>query len=372
MSFTPDIPPLSDSIWPYETGKAPDTSPPQSFVKFRCFVLCPFDRADLVLNLVDSATKMIENDIGLKTEVYYAGDFSGSGSIHPDIWVHVKQADIVVADLTGFNPNVVYELGVAAAWRPLRTVVLMRDESDGYGAAFDLIPARQRLYSSRERGWINQLVQWLAQDIWGGLSQAPFREKPPISVDLPMHVDFLEGKDELSLWSPGPGHRLLTPNGLEFGSIYHFPFSWLSPSSLRIKNLHVRAKMRFSTRATSAGTTDVPWIGIGLRAQGYLANYQHLVWLAWDGRVMRTGPGKNPDDRDQHQLTQLTDFDPRSLDFWLFDIRMDEEVWSIKVENMDRVDIPLVDLPHVYGAGRLLFRAYQCRALISNILIEEV
>lgn len=367
MSLTPDVPSLSDSIWPYDTGKSPDTSPPQRFDKFRCFVLCPFSRADLVLLLANAAVKKIEEAVGLKIEVYYAGDFSGPGPIHPDIWVHVKQADIVVADLTDFNPNVVYELGVAAAWRPIRAVVLMRDESDERGHVFDLAPARQRLYNSRQKGWSDQLVPGLAQDIWAGLSQVPFREEPDVSATLPVKVDFLAGNDDLSLWSPGPGHRQLTPHGLEFGSLSHFPYSWLSPAGLRLDNVHVSVKMRFSTRLT-----DSCWIGLGLRAQGYLANYQHLVWLHWDGRVMRTGPSMNPVERDEHEMAELQDFDPLSRDFQLFDVEINSKTWSIKVGTMKRIDVPLVDLPYVYGSGRVLLRTYFCRALLGSVLIEEV
>jgi hypothetical protein len=299
---------------------------------------------------------------------FYSLYLLGPGSIHPDIWGHVRQADIVVADLTGFNPNVVYELGVAAAWRPIRSVVMLRDKSDKQKAAFDLIPARQRLYDSRDRGWIDQLTSWLARDIWEGLSQAPFSEEPESSAKLPMDIDFSKGDDDPKLWSPGPGHRRLTANGLEFGSLYQFPYSWLSPAGQRLANVRVRARMRFSTMLD-----DSPcWIGIALRTQGYLANYQHLVWLAEDGRVMRTGPDKNPGSKDEHEIARLANFDPNTDDFKPFDVEMNQTTWSIEVGNMKRVDVPIADLPHVYGSGRVLLRTYRCRALIDNISIEEV
>ena len=37
------------------------------------------------------------------------------GSIVKEIWEQIRQADIIVADLTGYNPNVFYELGIAHA-----------------------------------------------------------------------------------------------------------------------------------------------------------------------------------------------------------------------------------------------------------------
>jgi hypothetical protein len=122
MSIPIDVPSLSDSIWPFDTGRVPDTSPLQRFDKFRCFVICPFARADVVLFFVPLAARQVQYVMQHEIEVAYAGDVAGPGAIHPSIWAHIKQADIIVADLTGHNPNVVYELGAAAAWRPIDTV----------------------------------------------------------------------------------------------------------------------------------------------------------------------------------------------------------------------------------------------------------
>lgn len=267
MSIPIDVPSLSDSIWPFDTGRVPDTSPLQRFDKFRCFVICPFARADVVLFFVRLAARQVQYVMQHEIEVAYAGDVAGPGAIHQSIWAHIKQADIIVADLTGHNPNVVYELGAAAAWRPIDTVVILRDKSDGQDHAFDLAPARQRIYDSRETGWMEHLTQWLALDIWAGLSQAPFRDEPPEPVSLPLEMHFGAGKDYPLMWSPGPGHRRLTPDGLEFGSLFNHPYSWPSPAGLRAANVHVQASMRFGERAA-----DSSWIGVALRAQGYLAN----------------------------------------------------------------------------------------------------
>ena len=146
-----DVPPLSNSIWPYETGKAPDTGPPGHFNKFRCFVLCPIERSDITMFMVRQAAQQLEGPLNHDIECTYAGDVAGPGAIHPDIWGYIRQADILVADVTGYNPNVVYELGVAAAWKPIETVIIIRDESDDQKFVFDLQPARQRIFNSRIR-----------------------------------------------------------------------------------------------------------------------------------------------------------------------------------------------------------------------------
>jgi hypothetical protein len=128
--------------------------PARDFRRLRCFVLCPFARAGTVLPLIEVAATGVQKAMGHEVQVYYAGDLVGSSAIHPDIWTHIAQADIIVADITDHNPNVVYELGVAAARRPQSTVVILRDECDEQGHAFDLHPVRQILYESSSRDWM--------------------------------------------------------------------------------------------------------------------------------------------------------------------------------------------------------------------------
>jgi len=364
MSLIQDVPPLSHSIWPYDTGQAPDTSPPRQFNKFRCFVLCPFARAENILFFVRQAARELEMLIGHHIEVYDADDIGGPRAIHPDIWVHIRQADIVVADVTGYNPNVVYELGVAAAWRPIDTVIIIRDESDEQRFAFDLQPARQRVYDSRIQGWMEKLKDWLVQDMWLCLAKVPFRDEPTQPLSLPFKFSFEDGQDTSALWSPGPGHRRIIQGALEFGSPFYFPYSWLSPVGIRPANVRVQAEMRFTN-------WDRPcWIGVAVRSQGYLANYEHLAWLGNDGIVHRTGPDVEAKGKDEHTLGQLSTFDPSREQFVPFDIRMDDKAWSIRIGDVHQ-EISHTDLPHVFGCGRILFQSACCRAAIKKVQIEE-
>lgn len=366
MKLMKDIPPLSNSIWPYDTGRACDTSPPRQFNKFRCFVLCPFAHADIVMLLVERAGKRVEKLLNHQIEVYYAGNFGGPGAIHPDIWVHIKQADIVVVDATGYNPNVVYELGVAAAWRPIDTVIIIRDKSDERSIAFDLQPARQRIYDSRRLGWSDQLGQWLAEDMLLCLARVPFRDEPAEPVCLPFKFSFQDGRDTRDLWSPGPGHRRINEGALEFGSPLYFPYSWLSPVGIRPTNVRVKAEMRFTDRV------DLCWIGIALRSQGYLANQEHLAWLESTGHAFGTGPAPSAQNRKfEHRLGKVSGFDPSTMEYTCFDVSMDSKAWLIKIGDVHQ-EIPLTKLPHVFGSGRILIQAYKCRAAVRRIEIEEL
>lgn len=365
MSLIQDVPPLSHSIWPYDTDQAPDTSPSRRFNQFQCFVLCPFARAESTMFMVRQAAEKLEGFLNHDIVVYYAGDIGGPRAIHPDIWTHIKQAHIVVADVTGYNPNVVYELGVAAAWRPIDTVIIIRDESDEQGFAFDLHPARQRVYDSRTQDWMKQLKAWLVEDMGLCLARVPFRDEPTQRLALPFEFSFENGQDTSALWSPGPGHRRIIEGTLEFGSPFYFPYSWLSPVGIRPANVRTQAEMRFTYRVEPC------WIGIAVRSQGYLANHEHLAWLGSDGIVYRTGPGMEAKDKDEHSLGKLSTFDPSAEQFLPFDIRMDDKAWFIRIGDVHQ-EIPHTGLPHVFSSGRVLLQAYRCRAAVKKVQIETV
>ena len=58
-----------------------------------------------------------------------ADDIFGPSSIMEDVWSHILKASLIVADVTGRNPNVFYELGMAhTVGRP--TIVIAQDEND--------------------------------------------------------------------------------------------------------------------------------------------------------------------------------------------------------------------------------------------------
>ncbi len=360
-----DIPPASNSIWPFETGKAPDTSLPRQFDRMRCFILCPFTRAEITTFLVKQAANYLKIPLKHDIDVYFAGDISGSRAIHPDIWTHIKQADIIIADLTGYNTNVVFELGVAAAWRLIDSVIILRDESDQQTIAFDLHPVRQILYDSRKIGWIGEVINNLEINMWLCLSQVPFRDEPKKVTKLPLNSKLSDGRDNTYLWSPGPTHRRLTQEGLEFGSPFYFPYSWLSPAGLRISNVSVQAEMSFSDIIDPES-----WIGIALRSQGYMANNEHLVWLKPSGIVMRTGPSVDGTGADEHEVGKLTSLDSTIKKFIPFDIFMNDKVWFIGVGEV-RKEIPITDLIHHFGQGRILFQTYHCRAIVKNVKIRS-
>lgn len=78
-----------------------------------------------------------------------------------DIWQAINAADFVIADITGRNPNVLYELGLAHALaKPV--LILSRDAQD---IPIDLSTRRVILYGHTEREWTAELAGKAAKAI---------------------------------------------------------------------------------------------------------------------------------------------------------------------------------------------------------------
>jgi hypothetical protein len=79
--------------------------------KTLCFVLMPFD--ERFSPIYENILKKVVEEFGLKCK--RADEIFGTKPIIEDIWVYIQKAQILIADLTGRNPNVFYELGLAHA-----------------------------------------------------------------------------------------------------------------------------------------------------------------------------------------------------------------------------------------------------------------
>lgn len=106
----------------------------------RAFIIMPFGEGfDEVFNEL-IAPPLREHGY----EVNRADLSADQGQILRDIISMLKESDIVIADLTGLNPNVMYELGLAHAMF-LNTILITRDISE---LPFDLRPYRAFEYST--------------------------------------------------------------------------------------------------------------------------------------------------------------------------------------------------------------------------------
>ena len=120
-----------------------------------CFVMMPFgDWQDRYYReIYIQAIKEAGLDPVRGDELYH------SGSVVDQIWEQILKAKILVADLTGRNPNVFYELGLAhAAAKPV--VFTAANIED---VPFDLRHLRVIIYDIRDPNWGSKLGQSMAE-----------------------------------------------------------------------------------------------------------------------------------------------------------------------------------------------------------------
>jgi len=109
-----------------------------------CFYLCPFSEpfnsiySDHIIKLLDSE----------KFTVQRADEIFGIQPIIEDIWEGINSASIIIADVTGRNPNVMYEIGMAhTVGKPV--VIITQNIED---VPFDLKHYRCIIYQYTPRG----------------------------------------------------------------------------------------------------------------------------------------------------------------------------------------------------------------------------
>lgn len=108
------------------------------------FVLMPF--AEKFRPIFDDHIKKVIAELQLTIE--RADDFFSTGAIVNDIWTAINNADIIIADCTGRNPNVFYEIGIAHAVGK-ETILLSQSNDD---IPFDLKHLRVIVYEYTPRG----------------------------------------------------------------------------------------------------------------------------------------------------------------------------------------------------------------------------
>lgn len=110
-----------------------------------CFVLMPFGGwSD---DYYSSIYKPAILESGLQP--YRADDLFRPSAIIKDIWSFIKISKVLLADLTGKNPNVFYELGLAHALA--KPVILIANSMDE--VPFDLRALRVLLFDKNAHNW---------------------------------------------------------------------------------------------------------------------------------------------------------------------------------------------------------------------------
>ncbi len=148
-----------------------------------CFFITPIgeegsaarDRANGVLELIVAPAAQ---EAGL--EAVRADQIGQPGQITPQVLDHVLKAKAAVADLTGANPNVYYELGVRHAAR-LPVVLISEDRP----LPFDIAQQRTIFFDRQNLGSIPEARRHVATQLLTALSDPSAVDSPvSIAVDL--------------------------------------------------------------------------------------------------------------------------------------------------------------------------------------------
>ena len=123
-----------------------------------CFVMMPFASP-----IGDYYSKIYEPAIrkaGLRP-VRANSEIFGTGKVIEQVWAGIHSAKVLVAELTGRNPNVFYELGLAHALQ--KPVVLISANNDD--VPFDLKHIRVIYYDVLDPFWGTKLLDKVAENI---------------------------------------------------------------------------------------------------------------------------------------------------------------------------------------------------------------
>lgn len=156
--------------------------------KKKVFVIMPFK--DEFFEVYE----MLKVRFGERFEFTNAGDEGNQQNILKDIIQPIYEADVVIADLTGLNANVMYELGLAHCFNK-KTIVITQDDMSTL--PFDLKQYRAKDYNTHFKKFA-ELVDYLEKNLNGAIDNS-------VSYSNPVK-DFLtlEKIDDVSWFSDKP------------------------------------------------------------------------------------------------------------------------------------------------------------------------
>lgn len=345
-------------VWPADVYKRLQGGPTDTIRPPRCLLLMPFDQkfddvATLIHDTVNAVFDQFKDFFGLP-QVDRLDWISSSGAIQQQIWQKIIEADLVICDLTGYNPNVMFESGVSAAWKTATQVIFIKDHAFTAVAPFDTAPMRYTEYDRTSYAGIKQFQERL-----GRLIREVFISFPDRAVVEHPHVpsvyetSFGEGRDDLTISTAPFAHRRVTDGLLEFGSLWVFPHSW---ATIGKDHFH-----EFDLKFTATFRSPLPdgnsYIGVGVRSQHYYANFAHLLYLNRDGSVVITEPDETPPKfYVDNRLRDQTPIDPAADHH--FQITFSATTLRVSVDDFSRV-FPLAQMKKVLGPGVIRFQAYR-------------
>lgn len=136
--------------------------------KKKVFVIMPFQGEFLEMY------EMLKIKFHDDYEFTNAGDEGNQQNIMSDIIAPIYDSDIVIADLSGLNPNVMYELGIAHSFNK-KTIIITKDELSSL--PFDLKQYRAKNYSVHFKKFA-ELIEYLNINMNGAVNESVSYSNP--------------------------------------------------------------------------------------------------------------------------------------------------------------------------------------------------
>jgi hypothetical protein len=356
-------------IWPFEFKNAEPFPSVDPLRPFRCLLLMPFRPqfgpvAELLRGWVREAAEDLFTRFGLHLPKVERLDWiKSSGAIQHQLWREIHSADLIFCDVTDYNPNVMFEAGVAAAWKAIHKVVFLRSKAFEPSQPFDIAPFRYIEYDLSDQGIpaFKNAVRLVTTD---AIVPFPDEQISAPSIQTPLTLDFSEGHDDPRLYTPPYCHRRVIDGAFQFGSIFSYPHSWASIGNLRIQGLDLHFQARFGL-TTSIGPQCK--IGVAIRSQHFYANFGHIVVLASDGSIVVTQPDNEPPEfYSDIPVRGPTPIDPSQLHD--FHIAFNDRVLTVRVDDFSR-PFPVPEMTRVFGPGLVRFHATRSWMDITTITL---
>ncbi|MCP4696169.1 MAG: hypothetical protein GY862_04880 [Gammaproteobacteria bacterium] len=112
-----------------------------------------------------SYIKKVSEELDLRCESYLDISISRPGDPQEHVWERIQKADIIIADITSYNPNVMYELGVALSLKDADDVLILCGKASAPSLPFSVRSFRVALYSENTLKELRKNLKGILQDI---------------------------------------------------------------------------------------------------------------------------------------------------------------------------------------------------------------
>ncbi|MCB2202683.1 hypothetical protein KQH56_01620 [bacterium] len=359
---------MASSIWPYDYYQDLHFIDKKDPMELVVFLASPFKPTEIYQDLQEFcqlACNQLAAQIGVKISCQRGDTPSTPEIIHQDIWNYLQNSDTLIFDISEGNQNVMIELGVASTLRDKNQLIIIKDKESEVKQIFDISPARYLVYD-RKKIFDHQFFEKLVTALQFALTPAPFTPYKFEDIKLPISIESNYPESFSTLLSPPNLHRRITNDGLEFGSLNFYQYSWLTLGNKNISNIHIKTLMKFVDINSNLPEGE-GWIGLSLRSQHFYANFNHLFYVKPNGMVIYARPLDDTGNYEDLTLGIITSFDTKR---WItFNLKFDDKSLNVSIENISRIfsiDNP-EDMPFCFHSGLIRFHTYKARACIKSI-----